>query len=55
MIRGTVRGKDNEDGSEAGATFLIVGNPYFESIWCVKQAMNLLYPSLDELKTYGEQ
>lgn len=32
MIRGTVRGTDADDGSEQGATFLIVGNPYYQSI-----------------------
>lgn len=55
MIRGTVRGTDADDGSEQGATFLIVGNPYYQSIWCVKMAMSFLKPELEELKTYGEQ
>lgn len=54
MIRGTVRGTDAADGTEQGASFLIVGNPYFQAIWCVKMAMDLLMPELEELKEYGE-
>lgn len=52
MIRGTVR---TEGNSKDGVTFILVGNPYYQSIWCVKQAMKILPPSLEELKEYGQQ
>lgn len=46
MIRGTIRG--------GAYTLLMVGNPYFASMWCVKRAIDLLPPTLHDLKTYGE-
>lgn len=47
MIRQTVRG--------GHYTILITGNPYFESIWCVRRAMKLLPPNLEILKSKGQQ
>lgn len=46
MIRQTIRG--------GLYTILIVGNPYFSSIWCVRRAIELKTPTLEELKTKGE-
>lgn len=46
MIRGTVRG--------GAYSMLLVGNPYFKSIWCVKQAIDIFEPNLETLKTEGQ-
>lgn len=47
MIKGTMRG--------GIYTLIITGNPYFAHIWCVRQAINLLEPELEILKTKGQQ
>ena len=46
MIRQTIRG--------GSYTLIITGNPYFQSIWCVKKAIELFPPVLDTLKKKGE-
>lgn len=47
MIRGTIRG--------GSYTLLITGNPYYEFIWCVRQAAELLRPELNKLIEDGQQ
>lgn len=47
MIKGTIRGGQY--------TLLITGNPYFEFIWCVARAVELLRPDLQTLKDHGQQ
>ncbi len=46
MIRQTIRG--------GIYTMIITGNPYFQSIWCVKKAMEYFCPLLDVLKQEGD-
>ena len=46
MIRQTLRG--------GVYTLLMVGNPYYASIWCVRKAVDILPPELEVLKAKGQ-